>query len=199
MDSTVQPFSLDRRKKIFCILFSYISVTTSSESLNLHGKNKSSMVKSFENEFKRDWLPLPEHSTVPYLLLEARVGWNDACRGFSASCNCGKTSDRNFIASNFSVIFWTHVTIRENNLQQALGPSRALWPWPPISSLLRTGVFWGFGDLIKGFSRKIRAEKSIAGKVSRFLTTKKAKFGIPNSKKSYHNHTSRFFFNDLFF
>merc|ERR1711991_779040 len=29
---------------------------------------------------------------------------------------------------------------------------------------------------------------------SRFLTTKKAKFGIPNSKKSYHNHMVCLFF-----
>ena len=130
---------------------------------NLHGRNKSPPAKSFVNEFKRDWLPLPEHSTVPYLLLEARVGWNDDCRGFRSWRNCGRTSDRNFIASNFSIIFWIHVTIRENNLHKALGPSRALWPWPPISSLLRTWAFWGFGDFIMGFSRKIWGEKSIAG------------------------------------
>ena len=164
-DMVKVPYSLCSMARYFCILFSCISVITSSESLNLHGKNKSSPVKSFGTEFKRDWLPLPEPSTVPYLLLFARVGWNDACRGFSSRYNCGKTSDRNFIASNFSVIFWTHVTIRENHLQQALGPSRALWPWPPISSLLRTWAFWGFGDFIMGFSRKIWGEKSIAGYV----------------------------------
>ena len=139
-DMVKAPYSLCSMARYFCILSSFFVIATSSESLHLHGRNENSRVKSFRSYFKRDWYPLFEPSTVLYLLFEARVGWSDARRDFRAWYHCGRTNDQNFIAGSFTVIFWIHITNRDNSLQKVPGPTRALWPWLPISYLLPTWV-----------------------------------------------------------
>ena len=122
-DMVKVPYSLCSMARYFCILSSFFVIAT-SYALNLWGRNENPLVKSFRNDFERDWLPLIEPSIVLYLFFEASVGWSDARRDFRAWYHCGRTNDQNFIAGSFTVIFWIH---RDNNLQKVPGRTRALY------------------------------------------------------------------------